>query len=130
MLILAEAQRIRLPRTANPASAAMRAAPSSGVKWRTSGRETAMALMSKSPCPIDRDSYREHPPARQQSKCMALEFHRDFEARTGEPVEVAPGVRRVTAPNPGPFTFQGTNTFLIGGRELAVLDPGPADPAH
>jgi glyoxylase-like metal-dependent hydrolase (beta-lactamase superfamily II) len=61
---------------------------------------------------------------------MALQFNRDFAARTGEPVEVAPGVRRVTAPNPGPFTFKGTNTFLIGGRELAVLDPGPADPAH
>jgi glyoxylase-like metal-dependent hydrolase (beta-lactamase superfamily II) len=61
---------------------------------------------------------------------MALEFNRDFEARTGDPVEVAPSVRRVTAPNPGPFTFKGTNTFLIGGSELAVLDPGPADPAH
>ena len=47
-LIFAEAQRIRLPRTAKPASAAMRAAPSSGMKWPTSGRETAMALMSKS----------------------------------------------------------------------------------
>jgi glyoxylase-like metal-dependent hydrolase (beta-lactamase superfamily II) len=43
---------------------------------------------------------------------------------------VAPGVRRVTAPNGGPFTFRGTNTYLIGARELAVLDPGPADPAH
>jgi glyoxylase-like metal-dependent hydrolase (beta-lactamase superfamily II) len=68
--------------------------------------------------------------ALQQTKRMALQFNRNFEPRTGDPVEVAPGVRRVTAPNPGPFTFQGTNTFLIGGRELAVLDPGPADPAH
>src|SRR4029453_2289146 len=61
---------------------------------------------------------------------MALEFNRDFESRAGEPVAVSPGVRRVTAPNPGPFTFHGTNTFLIGDDELAVLDPGPPDPAH
>jgi glyoxylase-like metal-dependent hydrolase (beta-lactamase superfamily II) len=39
-------------------------------------------------------------------------------------------VRRVTAPNAGPFTFHGTNTYLIGERQIAVLDPGPADPDH
>jgi len=61
---------------------------------------------------------------------MALAFDRDFDPRHGEAVEVAPGVRRVTAANAGPFTFGGTNTFLIGRRALAVLDPGPADPAH
>lgn len=61
---------------------------------------------------------------------MALEFNRRFEPRTGEAVAVAPGVRRVTAPNAGPFTFHGTNTFLIGRNSLAVLDPGPADPGH
>ena len=61
---------------------------------------------------------------------MALKFDRDFEPRTGAAVEVAPGVRRVTAPNAGPFTFHGTNTFLIGRDPLAILDPGPADPAH
>ncbi len=61
---------------------------------------------------------------------MALVFNRDFEPRTGEAVAVAPSVRRVTADNPGPFTFRGTNTFLIGEAELAVLDPGPDDPDH
>jgi len=61
---------------------------------------------------------------------MALQFNRDFVPHTGQAVEVAPGVRRVTAPNPGPFTFHGTNTFLIGGDTLAVLDPGPADGVH
>jgi glyoxylase-like metal-dependent hydrolase (beta-lactamase superfamily II) len=61
---------------------------------------------------------------------MALTFDRSFDARPGEPVAVAPGVRRVTAPNPGPFTFTGTNTFLIGDEDVAVLDPGPDDPAH
>lgn len=61
---------------------------------------------------------------------MTLSFNRNFDPRHGEAVDVAPGVRRVTAANPSPFTFQGTNTFLIGDRELAVLDPGPDDPVH
>lgn len=61
---------------------------------------------------------------------MPLSFDRDFDPRYGEAVEVAPGVRRVTARNPGPFTFKGTNTFLIGQGELAVLDPGPDDSFH
>ena len=41
--------------------------------------------------------------------------------------EVAPGVVRLTAPNPGLMTGPGTNTYLIGRRELVVVDPGPAD---
>jgi glyoxylase-like metal-dependent hydrolase (beta-lactamase superfamily II) len=61
---------------------------------------------------------------------MALEFNLDFSPPRDEPVTVAPRVRRVTAGNSGPFTFRGTNTFLIGEDALAVLDPGPADPSH
>jgi len=39
---------------------------------------------------------------------------------------VAPGVRRVTAPNAGPFTFAGTNSYILGsGRRVAIIDPGP-----
>jgi glyoxylase-like metal-dependent hydrolase (beta-lactamase superfamily II) len=61
---------------------------------------------------------------------MSLTFSQDLDPPHGEPVAVTSGVRRVTAPNPSPFTFHGTNTFLIGESELAVLDPGPADPRH
>lgn len=43
---------------------------------------------------------------------------------------IAPGVLRIVAPNPGPLTGPGTNTYLVGGRELAVIDPGPADAGH
>jgi glyoxylase-like metal-dependent hydrolase (beta-lactamase superfamily II) len=41
-----------------------------------------------------------------------------------------PGVARLTAPNPGMMTGPGTNTYLVGGRDLAVVDPGPADSPH
>jgi glyoxylase-like metal-dependent hydrolase (beta-lactamase superfamily II) len=61
---------------------------------------------------------------------MALVFDRNFDPRHGEAVEVSPGVRRVTAPNASPFTFRGTNTFIIGERSLAIVDPGPADMTH
>jgi len=48
----------------------------------------------------------------------------------GRADEVAPGVVRLTAPNPGLMTGPGTNTYLVGAGELVVVDPGPADEAH
>lgn len=44
--------------------------------------------------------------------------------------ELAPGVRRIVAPNPSMMTGPGTNTYLFGGAEVAVLDPGPVIDAH
>lgn len=60
----------------------------------------------------------------------ALVFDTSFAPETGRPVTVAPGIVRVTAPNAGPYTFTGTNTFLLGTERLAVVDPGPDDEAH
>ncbi|MFP5075868.1 MBL fold metallo-hydrolase [Rhizobium sp. YIM 134829] len=57
-------------------------------------------------------------------------FDREFSPHHGRPVPVAVGVVRVTAGNRGPLTFEGTNTYLIGTRSLAVIDPGPLDEAH
>lgn len=42
----------------------------------------------------------------------------------------APPIRRLLAPNPSPLTGKGTNTWLVGGSELAVIDPGPEDDRH
>ena len=44
--------------------------------------------------------------------------------------QIEPGLRSVLAPNPSPMTHWGTNTFLLGEGEVAVIDPGPALPAH
>ncbi|PKP62883.1 MAG: MBL fold metallo-hydrolase, partial [Alphaproteobacteria bacterium HGW-Alphaproteobacteria-8] len=57
-------------------------------------------------------------------------FDRNPEVRHGVAEDVAPGVRRVVAPNPSPMTFTGTASYLVGGRRLAVIDPGPDDPRH
>lgn len=60
----------------------------------------------------------------------ALVFDTSFAPRTGEAVTLADGLVRITAGNAGPFTFTGTNSFLIGGERLAVVDPGPDLPEH
>jgi glyoxylase-like metal-dependent hydrolase (beta-lactamase superfamily II) len=48
----------------------------------------------------------------------------------GIPFRLNSRVRRLVAPNPGVMTGPGTNTYLLGDDEVAVLDPGPAIPAH
>jgi len=50
--------------------------------------------------------------------------------RYGEPVQVAPLVRRVIAKNPSKFTYHGTGTYIIGEGEVAVIDPGPISDSH
>lgn len=59
-----------------------------------------------------------------------LRFDRDFDPDYGRAVAVAPGIRRLTARNPGPFTFMGTNSYILGAGEVAIVDPGPDDADH
>ena len=49
---------------------------------------------------------------------------------TGIPIVLEPLVTRVLAPNPSPYTYTGTQSYLVGDRDVAVIDPGPDDPAH
>ena len=61
---------------------------------------------------------------------MSLVFDTTFAPRYGETVEIAPHIQRITVNNPSPFTFHGTNSYLIGRDTLALIDPGPLDTAH
>ncbi|MGB6116743.1 MAG: MBL fold metallo-hydrolase [Mesorhizobium sp.] len=61
---------------------------------------------------------------------MTISFDTEFAPAHGEPVPVADGVLRVTVNNPSPFTFHGTNSYIVGKDTLAVIDPGPEDDAH
>ncbi|RUX96592.1 MBL fold metallo-hydrolase [Mesorhizobium sp. M7D.F.Ca.US.004.01.2.1] len=61
---------------------------------------------------------------------MALKFDTGFDPLYGQGVSVAPDIQRITARNPSPFTFHGTNSYIVGRDTLAVIDPGPDDEAH
>lgn len=54
----------------------------------------------------------------------------DQRPEPGRPDEVAPGIRRILAPNPSPMTFWGTNSYVLGTGPVAIIDPGPDDPGH
>jgi glyoxylase-like metal-dependent hydrolase (beta-lactamase superfamily II) len=57
-------------------------------------------------------------------------FDKSFDLEPGRVRDIAPGVRAVVANNPGPFTFKGTMSYIIGRGKVAILDPGPDDDAH
>lgn len=60
-----------------------------------------------------------------------MDFLTEPEPPRGQPQTVAPGIRRIVAPNPGSMTYYGTNTYLIDVPDgVLVLDPGPEDAAH
>ena len=61
---------------------------------------------------------------------MSPEFNTDFDPRHGEMVDVSPLLRRIVCNNPSKYTFHGTGTYVIGHTDVAVVDPGPRDPAH
>ncbi len=57
-------------------------------------------------------------------------FVKSFDPLAGVLEDVAPGIRRIVAANPGPYTFRGTGTYVIGRGDVAVIDPGPNDERH
>lgn len=59
-----------------------------------------------------------------------IPFSRSFEIEHGRADQISPMVRRIVAPNPSPFTFKGTCTYIVGKGEVAVIDPGPIDGSH
>jgi glyoxylase-like metal-dependent hydrolase (beta-lactamase superfamily II) len=59
-----------------------------------------------------------------------IPFVKDMDFAYGRPDQVSPLIRRVVADNPGPFTYRGTGTYIVGKGTVAVIDPGPALEAH
>src|SRR4026209_344322 len=59
-----------------------------------------------------------------------IPYNRVFDLEPGRAEEVAPGVRRIVANNPGPFTFKGTVSYIVGRGKVAIIDPGPDDAVH
>jgi glyoxylase-like metal-dependent hydrolase (beta-lactamase superfamily II) len=59
-----------------------------------------------------------------------IRFYRDFKFQYGVLETVSPLIRRIVAPNPGPFTGPGTATFVLGHGRVALIDPGPAVASH
>jgi len=54
----------------------------------------------------------------------------DFDPPVGIAEVLEPAIRRIVAPNPSPMTYRGTNTYVVGTKDLAVIDPGPDSDAH
>jgi len=59
-----------------------------------------------------------------------IPFDKNLDLAPGRVDEPMPGIRRVMADNPGPFTFKGTVSYIVGRRKVAIVDPGPDDEAH
>jgi glyoxylase-like metal-dependent hydrolase (beta-lactamase superfamily II) len=59
-----------------------------------------------------------------------IPFDKRFDLVPETAEEVAPGVRRLLANNPGPFTFKGTVSYIVGRGQVAIIDPGPLDDTH
>jgi glyoxylase-like metal-dependent hydrolase (beta-lactamase superfamily II) len=59
-----------------------------------------------------------------------IPFNKKFDLKPETVDEVVPGIRRILCNNPGPFTFTGTLTYILGRGRVAIVDPGPANEAH
>ena len=59
-----------------------------------------------------------------------IPFDKSFDLAPDTVERVAPGVRRILANNPSPFTFKGTLSYIVGEGQVAIIDPGPLDEAH
>jgi glyoxylase-like metal-dependent hydrolase (beta-lactamase superfamily II) len=103
---------------------------------RFAGLARKRGLPANAVCPSDVMSATAGKPlgvasARLYTDGMASDFERLVaDAPYGVSEQLSPLVRRVLARNPSPFTFTGTGTYIVGEGRVAVIDPGPLDPAH
>src|SRR5690606_22384552 len=65
-----------------------------------------------------------------ESMTQAIPFEQETEAPIGRTETLTPLVRRLVAPNGGPFTYRGTCSYIVGRGRVAIIDPGPDDATH
>ena len=68
--------------------------------------------------------------SRNEYSDVSIPFDREYPFQYATVETPCPWLRRVVARNPGPFTFHGTGTFIVGRGKVAIIDPGPAIPEH
>jgi len=59
-----------------------------------------------------------------------IPFNKKLDLAPGRVEEMVPGIRRILADNPSPFTFKGTVSYIVGQGDVAIIDPGPDDERH
>jgi glyoxylase-like metal-dependent hydrolase (beta-lactamase superfamily II) len=59
-----------------------------------------------------------------------IPFDKTFDLAPGQVERIRPGIRRLLCNNPGPFTFKGTVSYVVGEGQVAIIDPGPLDQSH
>jgi glyoxylase-like metal-dependent hydrolase (beta-lactamase superfamily II) len=59
-----------------------------------------------------------------------IPFDKSFDLAAGQVEKVMPGLRRLMADNPSPFTYKGTVSYIVGRGRVAILDPGPEHEQH
>ena len=59
-----------------------------------------------------------------------MKLKQTFEPKHGELVRLSDLIGRITAPNSSPFTFHGTNSYIVGEQSVAIIDPGPVIESH
>ncbi len=60
----------------------------------------------------------------------APDYNTTFDPEVGKPQILAPGIKRIVAPNASPYTFRGTNSYIVGFDDVVIIDPGPQNDAH
>ncbi|MBV9347277.1 MAG: MBL fold metallo-hydrolase [Pseudolabrys sp.] len=65
-----------------------------------------------------------------QNDPQDIPYDKHFDLVPGAVQQVAPLVRRILCDNPGPFTFKGTVSYIVGRGKVAIVDPGPEDARH
>ena len=63
-------------------------------------------------------------------RCMGIDYRHEPTVEYGVELTCSQLIRRVVAKNPSPFTYHGTQTYVVGRGNVVLVDPGPLLPEH